>query len=178
MKTLLWFSAVLLAVALAAGIYLYIRLRQKEAEFRDAFKHPSQSDLIPKDFQKAAIDQYLYDRCCKYMTERHPFLVDNYTLQDLANALFTNRAYLSQTINRFSGKNFRQYLNYYRIMYGMDLFRKNKILKVVDLAGLCGFHSNTSFYNAFKQVMGEPPSHWCSRVRRDALKPPSKHYRK
>lgn len=121
---------------------------------------------MPRDYEKTAIDQYLYDRCCKYMTEKHPFLVDNYSLQDLANALFTNRAYLSKTINKFSGKNFCQYVNYYRVMYAMEIFRNNMSLRVVELAGLCGFRSNTSFYYAFKQVMGEPPSHWCSRTRR------------
>ena len=152
------------------GIYLYGRLRKKEARLKEALSAPAFQDLGPEQYSGAAIDQYLYDRCCKYMMERRPFLVDNYSLQDLANALFTNRAYLSKTINKFSGRNFCSYVNYYRIMYSVELFRANMSLKVTDLAELSGFHTATSFYQAFRSVMGEPPSHWCSRVRKSVRK--------
>ena len=158
--------AAFLVAAVALGIYLFIRLRKKEARLREALSNPAFHEARPDNFSMAAFDQYLYDRCCKYMMERRPFLVDNYSLQDLANALFTNRAYLSKTINKFSGRNFCGYVNYYRIMYSVELFRANMSLKVTDMAELSGFHSVTSFYQAFRSVMGEPPSHWCSRVRK------------
>lgn len=162
--------AAFLVAAVVLGIYLYIRLRKKEACLDEALSNPAVRETKPDQFSVAAIDQYLYDRCCKYMMERRPFLVDNYSLQDLANALFTNRAYLSKTINKFSGRNFCSYVNYYRIMYAVALFRDNMSLKVTDMAELSGFHSITSFYQAFRSVMGEPPSHWCSRVRRSAYR--------
>ncbi len=151
--------ALLLAAAIAVGVVLYLRLRQKEA-FND------QTDNLPVPSETAAIDQYLYDRCCRYMTERRPFLVESFNLQDLANAVFTNKAYLSKTINNFSGKNFRQYVNYYRVMYAMELFRKNMGLRIIEMAQLSGFHSETSFLRNFKEVMGEKPSIWCSRMRK------------
>ena len=116
--------------------------------------------------ETAAIDQYLYDRCCRYMMERRPFLTPFFSLQDLAMAIYTNKAYLSKTINRFSGKNFRQYVNYYRIMYAMDLYRNNMGLRIRELADLSGFRSQTSFLRSFKQVMGEQPSVWCTRIRK------------
>ena len=170
MKYSVWILAALLVAAVAFGLYLYIRLRKKEARLKEALSNPALADAPPGDYAAAAIDQYLYDRCCKYMMERRPFLVDNYSIQDLANALFTNRLYLSKTINKFSGRNFCSYVNYYRIMYAVELFRANMSLKVVELAELSGFHSNTSFYQAFRSVMGEPPSHWCSRVRKSVRK--------
>lgn len=114
--------------------------------------------------------QFLYDRCCRYMMDQHPFLVADYTLQDLANAVYTNKVYLSKTINYYSGKNFRQYLNYYRIMYALDLFRKDRSLRIQDLSDLSGFRSTTCFLRCFKSVMGEQPSHWCARVRNKLLK--------
>ena len=166
MKALLWIAAAFFPVAVAVGIYLYIRLRKKEAVLREALAQPAGSDPGKGDYSAAVLDQYLYDRCCKYMMERRPFLVDNYSIQDLSNALFTNRAYLSKTINKFSGRNFCGYVNYYRVMYAVELFRTNMSLKIVEMAELSGFHSATSFYQAFRSVMGEPPSHWCSRVRK------------
>lgn len=151
--------ALLLAAAIAVGVVLCLRLRRREALQENV-------DNLPTAFETAAIDQYLYDRCCRYMTERRPFLVESFNLQDLANAVFTNKAYLSKTINKFSGKNFRQYVNYYRVMYSMELFRKNMGLRITELAQLSGFHSETSYLRNFKEVMGERPSLWCSRMRK------------
>ena len=154
---LLW--VLLLAVAVLVGVIVYLRQHQKDA-------NDPREDVIPEPKETAAIDQYLYDRCCRYMTEHRPFLVDSFSLQDLANAVYTNKVYLSKTIHCFSGKNFRQYVNYYRVMYAMELFRKNMGLRVQDLAGLAGFHSQTVFLRNFKYVMGEQPSQWCTRIRK------------
>ncbi|MBQ4183939.1 MAG: helix-turn-helix domain-containing protein [Bacteroidales bacterium] len=100
------------------------------------------------------------------MTEKKPFLVCSFTLGDLASALYSNKVYLSKTINHFSGRNFRQYVNYYRVMYSMELFRNNMTLKVSDLSNLSGFHSSTTFTQAFQNVMGKTPSAWCWEMRR------------
>ena len=170
MKTIVFVLAAFFVAAVAMGIYLYRRLRKKEARLKEVFLDPDRREAFREDIPVAVLDQYLYDRCCKYMMERRPFLVDKYSIQDLANALFTNRAYLSKTINKFSGRNFCSYVNYYRVMYSVELFRANMSLKVTEMAELSGFHTVTSFYQAFRSVMGEPPSHWCSRVRKAVLK--------
>ena len=157
-------------LAVAAVIYLSICLYRKEAELKavslrltarpDAFSSGSSSEPV------TVTDQFLYDRCCRYMVERKPYLVATYSLQDLANAMYTNRFYLSKIINRFSGKNFRAYVNYYRIMYAMEIFRDNMSLKVSDLSDLSGFKSETAFLGSFKSVMGQTPSFWCARMKR------------
>ena len=148
---------------------LFFRLRRKEDQMKAALEQPRTADGLSAPYELAAIDQYLYDRCCRYMTEYRPYLVSSFSLQDLANSVYTNKFYLSKTINRFSGKNFRQYVNYYRVMYAMDLFKENKSLRVTEMAQLCGFHSTTSFNQSFKLVMGETPSIWCSRVRKKQM---------
>ena len=171
MNALLSVLAVFSVLAAAAVVYLYLRLHRKEAELLAVARHPAPEDSQesgPTQEEVMATDQFLYDRCCRFMMERRPFLVSSFSLEDLANALFTNRLYLSKTINRFSGKNFRKYVNYYRIMYAMELFQENKSLRILDLAQLSGFHTETSFYQSFVSVMGEPPSHWCARIRRIA----------
>ena len=152
----------------AAGIVLYIKLRKlKETKAKaGTVDRPSMADASSASYEMTAIDQLLYDRCCRYMTEKRPFLVESFSLQDLANAVYTNKGTLSRTINRFSGRHFKPYVNYYRVMYAMDLFRKNMGLRVSDLSQLSGFHSVTSFYQSFRSVMGESPSHWCARMRR------------
>ena len=155
--------------AVAVSAVLFFRLRRKEDQMKAALEQPRTADSLSAPYELAAIDQYLYDRCCRYMTEYRPYLVSSFSLQDLANSVYTNKFYLSKTINRFSGKNFRQYVNYYRVMYAMDLFKENKSLRVTEMAQLCGFHSTTSFNQSFKLVMGETPSIWCSRVRKKQM---------
>ena len=105
------------------------------------------------------------------MADRKPFLVESFSLNDLANALFTNKVYLSKTINYYSGKNFRSYVNYYRVMYAMELFRRNKALTVSELGALAGFHSSTTFNASFKAVLEESPSTWCARLRKKNRNP-------
>lgn len=167
MNYLVMFLAVFCALAVAAVVFLYLRLRKKEAGPAAATRQERSVDSLSAALESAAIDQYLYDRCCKYMTERRPFLVTDFSLQDLATAVYTNKAYLSKTINRFSGKNFRQYVNYYRVMYAMELFKGNMSLRVTELCELSGFHSTTAFFQSFKRIMGEAPSIWCARMRQN-----------
>ena len=166
MNLLVLFLALFCVLAVAAGVVLLVRLRRKEAQLKAVLGEPARPDQPGASYEMTAIDQMLYDRCCRYMTQHRPFLVDSFSLQDLANALYTNRVYLSKTINHYSGKNFRNYINYYRVMYAMELFRKNKSLRVSELGHLAGFRSNTTFNVAFKLVMEESPSTWCARLRK------------
>ena len=110
-------------------------------------------------------DEDLFRRCCFYMENKRPFLVDALTLSDVAAALFTNTLYLSRTINAFSGKNFRRFVNDYRVDYAMNLFRKNMSLKVSELSEMSGFHTVVTFNMAFKLVKGVAPSIWCQAER-------------
>lgn len=119
---------------------------------------------------RAATDQLLYDRCCRYMVEKKPFLVEGFSIRDLSYAIMANKSYLSRTINRYAGKNFRQYVNYYRIMYAMEVYRQNMGLRVIDLMELSGFHNMNSFQESFRRVMGMSPGMWCAITRRKSMK--------
>ena len=161
---LLFFAPVLLA-----GVYHLGRRKSLRDLERRQTATPSKKGDDNTESQAGgpgAVDQFLYDRCCRYMADRKPFLVESFSLGDLASVLFTNKVYLSKTINYYSGKNFRSYINHYRVMYAMELFRKNKSLTVSELGALSGFHSGTTFNQAFKAVMQESPSTWCARLRK------------
>ena len=105
-------------------------------------------------------DRELYERCCRYMEEKRPYLVESFSIADLARGLYTNKVYLSRTINAFGKKNFRQFVNYYRVKYAIGQFMENKHLRVSEMAELSGFHSTVTFNMAFKLVTGETPSDW------------------
>ena len=80
------------------------------------------------------------------------------------------RTPFSQAISRCSGRNFCQFVNYYRIKYSVDVFRQNPKLKVAELALQCGFNSAGSFSSAFKLYMNESPSDWMRQERSRIIK--------
>ena len=110
---MLFFAPVLLT-----GVYLLGRSRaHNEAGQRQQTSLAKKGGNTDSQADGPGVDQFLYDRCCRYMADRKPFLVESFSLGDLAGVLFTNKVYLSKTINYYSGKNFRSYINYYRVMY-------------------------------------------------------------
>ena len=106
----------------------------------------------------------VYERILHLMEHKRPFLDADFKLSDLSSAVFTNKTYLSKTINVFSGRNFSQFVNYYRIQYCVDLLRKDPHLRLTSAAMMSGFHSTVSFNMAFKLNMGETPSRFKERL--------------
>lgn len=109
--------------------------------------------------------QDIYGRVLRIMEKNRPFLDADYSLQDMANAAFTNKTYISRTINTISGKNFRQFVNGYRIRYAIELLDGNPRLTVGQLADMSGFNSSVTFSMAFKLNMGETPGEYSIRHR-------------
>lgn len=154
--------------AALAGVFLAVRFFRRR---REPATGTGPGDTSPER-DLTEIDRFLYERCCRYMTQRRPFLVESFSLGDLSMALHTNRNYLSKAINCFSGRNFRQYVNYYRVTYSMEIFRRNMGLKVSELSSLSGFNNQVTYNHAFKTVMEETPGSWCARMRDNLLLSP------
>ncbi len=102
----------------------------------------------------------LYSRVQSIMELRRPFLSDEFSLDDLAEIAFSNKTYLSRTINIMSGRNFCAFVNWYRVQYAQSLIRRNPHMRFSDMAAVCGFHSVPSFNMAFKSNTGLTPSQW------------------
>lgn len=102
----------------------------------------------------------LYKRVVNFMVEEQPFLDGDFGMDDLSKKIFSNKLYLSRTINILSGKNFRQFINWYRINYAMDLMKKDPRIKLMEVAEMSGFHSAATFNMAFKLNTGMTPSEW------------------
>lgn len=110
-------------------------------------------------------DIELFNKVCDYMETHRPFLVESFTIKDLASAVITNKCYLSRTINGCSGHNFRYFLNTYRVRYAMNLFMGNPSFRISELWQLSGFGSESTFSSAFKLIMKESPSSWIRRMK-------------
>ena len=106
-----------------------------------------------------------YERLNALFEDKKPYLDSDLTISDIARELYTNKLYVSKSINLCSGKNFCQYVNYHRVRYSMELFRADPRLKVSQLAEMSGFHTVASYNMAFKLLMHESPGEWCRRQR-------------
>lgn len=116
------------------------------------------------------IYQDIYERVVAYFETEKPFLDNGLTINDLSRVLYSNKLYISRAISQFTGRNFCQFVNYYRVTYSMELFRKNHELKIHELACGCGFNSDVSYNMAFRLFMGETPGEWCRKERNRKIK--------
>lgn len=118
-------------------------------------------------------DQYkqLYERVVFYFEVSKPYLDGDLTINDVVKVVYSNKVYISKAICHYTGRNFRQFVNYYRVMHSMDLFRNNLELKVTELATKSGFNNLVSYTMAFRLFMNETPSEWCRKERAKILKP-------
>lgn len=126
--------------------------RRKKVQKADRSKSSS------TQINKAVKMEVLYARLQEYMETNRPFLNEKLTLLDVAQAMCTNKVYLSRTVNTMFGNNFCQFVNFYRIRYASDMMKKDKRLKVLEVAMMSGFHSVASFNMAFKLYMNDVPS--------------------
>lgn len=107
----------------------------------------------------------LYERIVEYFESEKPFLDNQLTINDVVKVVFSNKVYISRAISQFTGRNFCQFVNYYRISYSVECFRENPNLKVNALAEMSGFNSVVSYNMAFRLFMNENPSDWCRKER-------------
>lgn len=131
---------------------------KRERKIDDMLKASLQGGFKTEDEHEIARMKALYERCEDLMSTKKPFLDPDFSLEDLALTMFTNKVFLSRTVNSFSGRNFRQYINYHRIQYALSLLSKDPKLKITELSVLAGFNTPVSFTMAFKLNVGQTPS--------------------
>lgn len=127
----------------------------------------SQTEVAQDSSKINAIYKDIYARLVNLFETERPYLNSELTINDIVKVTFTNKLYISRAISQFTGRNFCQFVNYYRVLHSIQIFRDNPDLKVAELAMQSGFNSTVSFSMAFRLYMSECPSDWC---RREKLK--------
>ena len=113
------------------------------------------------DGKKAALFQQL-EAC---MTAQRLYL-DNYlTKEKVADALQTNRTYLSQIINEQTGQTFTQYVNRFRVDEAVRLLGETRgTVPLKTISAQSGFSSVTTFYKVFQASIGMSPKEYREKV--------------
>lgn len=163
-----------LTLLLAEYIFLCIRAIQNRSMIlskskEDFLNQLTYGELRPQVGQKMSTDisamSALYQKVVYLFESNQPFLDPDYGLNDLSRDVFTNKTYLSKAINIVAGRNFRQFINYYRVKHSVKMINSNPHQKVEDISRASGFHSTVTFNMAFKVNVGETPGEYAQRVK-------------
>jgi AraC-like DNA-binding protein len=105
-------------------------------------------------------DMALMKRIEQLMAERKLYTRVELTLDDVAAALSETRNAVSQSVNRCRQKNFKTYLNEYRIKNAMIILAED-VLRDTTIEGIAfdsGFGDRKTFHRVFKSVTGLSPA--------------------
>ena len=145
------YLALLLLVAIAAIALLF---RRKKRAL------PPGDTSLPADGNTYIADEELMERICRYMEAEQPYLNSELKVQDVADALNSNRTYVSNCIRNTRGCSFSQFVNTYRVEYAKLLLRRDPDKKLSEVWGTSGFSTESSFFRAFKAFTGTTPKDW------------------
>jgi YesN/AraC family two-component response regulator len=87
-------------------------------------------------------------------------LNNNLSVYDIAHELKTNKSYISFSINNILKKNFRNFVNEYRIQEAQKLLLDPKFdnLSIEGIAQTVGYISKSTFNTSFQKYTGKKPS--------------------
>lgn len=155
----------LAALGMRVGVdSLFVIWQRQERRIVESMKM-SQTDVSKTSSKTNELYGDIYARIVALFEIEKPYLNSELTINDVVKKIFTNKLYISRAISQFTGRNFCQFVNYYRVAYSIKIFRANPDLKVVELANQSGFNSSVSFSMAFRLFMSECPSDWCRKER-------------
>ena len=138
-------------------------------EFADTFTveevciSPTKSPTSNLQSQTSNLSSYIEQQLKEHCVDTQIYLQHDLTLQQLAQAIGTNRSYLSQYFSR-QGITYNTYINNLRINYFINRYQEavaaRQPIVAQQLASESGYRSYSTFSLAFKQRMGQSVTSW------------------
>jgi AraC-like DNA-binding protein len=168
-----------LVVLLFVSVVLLIIFLQKRA-LNTAYKVLFEKNIeiidlkenSPKKYKKSTLtddmQEELLDKILILMEDATIVCDPKFTVDKLAGLTHSNHTYVSQVINTALQKNFRSFLNGFRIREAQRIFSEPEAVKytIESVALRVGFKSQSAFYDAFKEVTGVSPNFYLKEMRR------------
>jgi len=110
------------------------------------------------------IDEELYNeikiKILEIMNTDPAICNSNFSIYKLAELVDSNQNYVSKVINESFGKNFKSFVNEYRIKNALKFLKddNSKKYKIESIAAMVGFESRSTFDIVFKENVGVTPS--------------------
>ena len=112
----------------------------------------------PVEETTASESNPLYASICELMRQERPYTDADFSRDDLASRLGTNRTYIADAIREGSGGlSFQQFLTTYRVNHATRLLAETDD-SIEHIAFASGFNSRQVFARAFRDQHGLSPS--------------------
>jgi AraC-like DNA-binding protein len=148
------FSSVLISLTI---IFLFL-ISFKYPDFYQTAQRAVQKQRAKRSYLQGMNLDQIEAKLKTLMTKNEMFLDENLSLPQLAECLGISPHQLSQFLNTRLNKNFKIFVNEYRIAKAKDLLIQDKDAKVLAIALDVGFKSKSTFNAAFLKVTGKTPS--------------------
>lgn len=135
-------------------------MREKEEEMGEKKEIETEADnnSLPNKKKENYIE-LLRPRIAKWV-ESKAYTHEQFTIEELAAKLYTNKTYLSSFIREEYGMNFSGWIAHLRIEEAKRMMRENPDQKLIDVAFNVGFSSLAYFSSVFSKMEGVSPSLW------------------
>ena len=124
-------------------------------------REETKSQEEPDDEKAQNNLKLLYAHMLMKMEQEHLYRNPNLDEPTMAQAVCSNKSYISECINRFSDQsNFSSWLAFYRINHAIQVIEENPYIDIKTLYVESGFNNHTSFTRHFKSIVGMTASQY------------------
>ena len=150
-----------------ASEYETLRKANYEEEEKEEEEKATGKEKSEEASPKKAFIETLRPRVTEWIQEKS-YLQKQFTLDDLATKLYTNKTYLSTFIKEEFGMNFSSWIASLRLEEAKKMMRAHPDARLKDIAYNVGFSSLPYFSSVFAKSEGVTPSVWMKELSRNA----------
>ena len=182
-QKIIWIITLLILIVVSVALLLlFSQNKRLNTAYKSLFdknikiielQKSSKSDA--EKYQKSALTDAMQDELLnKILTlmENTEIICDTeFSLDKMAELVQSNATYVSQVINTDLKKNFRSFLNSYRIQEAQRLFSELDLTKytIAAIAHDVGFKSPSAFRSTFKEITGVSPNFYLKAIQEQKL---------
>jgi AraC-like DNA-binding protein len=111
--------------------------------------------------------QMIGNELTRVFEKEHVYREQKLTLSKLAERINTPQYLLRKAIQQLHNKNFNDFINEYRVAELCDRLKRDNKFTIEAMASEVGFTSNSTFYEAFRKVMGCTPAEYRKKITAD-----------
>lgn len=145
----LLFSVMLYLIGFAG----YLRNFYAADYYREMTPSDEESEIIISEGKLLS----LREQIASLVESEQLFLNPNLKVQDIVDALSSNRNYVYKALSTGEKISFSEFINRYRVSYAIKLHASEPTLSTSEISMRSGFSSEQSFYRNFKLITGTTP---------------------
>ena len=142
--------------------YIYSAIQIISYAFRFHYYEPILlTDELPENKKlKQSIAFVDIEECIAHWVNEKKFTNSNLTIKILAEELHSNRTYLSNYINNYENKSFKEWIHFMRIEEAKKLISENPDMTAAQIGKKVGYNDRSNFNRQFIKYTGTSPRVW------------------